>query len=164
MRRSLLIAVTLALLFPAAAVARDHSVVVTFANLMPGVPGVDTRILTVERESRFAGFDWTSRTGILGSASLRVEICQPDCVDAAAMTGRSLAAGEVVVRVTATLPGDVAAGGTGLATGQIVLRGVGDPDLPFTGFEGLSAAIWAGTLIGGGILIVRATRREGSSE
>ena len=159
------------LAFPLLAHGQEASFSVTLEDLVPGVPRTETGSVQLDRDAMLTNFTWLQLTGILEDATIEVEVCVPGdwCVDANDPDDSIFPAGTLQVVITATLPDDAPAGGSGSATGRFVFFADsdgedGDPDLPLTGLELMGMTAWAVAFVSVGALIVVISRRRNGEE
>lgn len=165
--RIVALAVAFTLFGAGVAHAQEATFVVTFENLVPGVPQSDTFTITLDQDAEFESLTWIDRTGFLGEANTVVSLCDRDgpCTGAATPAGTRITAGDVDVTVTVTLAADATPDATGRIEGRLVFVAVDDvTDLPFTGANVMRMAAWAVALICVGALIVTIARREDEAE
>lgn len=129
-----------------AAFAQTMSFSATLEDLAPGEPQTRTSTFHLDRPASLRGMNWVSRSGILADAIIEVEVCPPvgPCVDPGHSDNIEFSAGELTVRVTATLAPNASVSGTGSARGVLIFSAEAgdDDDLPFTGVDLMETAAW----------------------
>lgn len=141
--------------------AQDVDLALDFSLLEPGIARSESFAVELERQARLQDVRWVTRSGVLESADLSVELCRPSgCFDLESLRGTFFDPGTIEVTVTVTLSPSSDIGGTGSALGQLTF--VSDDDLPLTGSQLAERLAWALAMASfGALLVALARRREG---
>lgn len=161
---------------------------VTFTGLLPGTPQTQTASVAISESGWLRELEWVERTGIMVDAAVDVRVCDRNdlCADAAApATSPRLAAGDLTVEVTITLPNDAEPDATGTAIGRLTFAnddatpsvptttvgggGVapgrpGGGTSPPTGTDVVTVALWAVAALTLGSALVAFARHRRSQE
>ncbi|KQQ94230.1 hypothetical protein ASF62_08820 [Leifsonia sp. Leaf325] len=149
-----------------AAAAEPVDFTVTFSDVLPGETRTEVGVATLDRDATLEAATWEQRSGLLADGELGFTVCrEANCVSSSSFVPTPMTAGEIEVRVTATIPSDAPPGSTGTALGRLTFVADGDDgELASTGVSSSSAMFWGAALLGAGglFILVNALRARGA--